>query len=786
MFTWPSGERRSRLIRLLVVVGGDSSAVSLGDDQNDDSERSMGGAGTGAGISDSERDGDEVAVTELAAREKQPVTKRLASAVYGSGSGSGGSKSKSRKGREKLYCVKVSWLRSTTFRSSAVERLDGPSSTEDDIVPEIPNVMSGGGSADIYDFQSARSSASQGAAALLAPRAPPSRSSSSVDSDGLRGTNFVRDSFMSSSERSATSMHGTPGGGGGSSSRKSTLSFPSIPRPYGGLSRSKSADNDDTTSGRQSPARPSRVSRDRRVASEAVGDRNRAVESASDSALNYNLPPRSTLLPSSERAAGSTSDVPLLPSVASLDEADEADAPVTGVGALNAYAASGIAKHYQTQVALQKYQTEEEHQKSMQLMYLSAKRAAHKRNKKRFVQGSKIAAAAAAVTTASVLTAGVGLAIGLVFVGITAAAGGSGFVAEAGYKRTKDSTSLVIAAPTLEEAQAWRDAILAAIAAQGGDGGALAAAAASAGSAATLDADPRMVRSPANSPRSEVSRISAKAPKHGEPINLDNHGSQVPTSFETQWVPVDTSPSLLGIGGGFSSTGGMRIFREEPISSTGATRSDRIMYRERKSMLAVVGSEGQYACLPLKASVVLPSSPLDAFMCLMSHSRIEDPHQVPLVPNSGQRASFRVVETIDDHCDIVHLIHRPLYLFPSWTAPRDYCLFRYWRFEADGTYMICYDSVEHRECPPMPGYVRGSLYGVHTIAPRRRHRRGGARAAGVDDEECLLTHHVQVDPKGWVPKASPSSSISGQHLEKFHRGDVVWLCRSIWHIRIAL
>eukprot|EP00562_Extubocellulus_spinifer_P005857 CAMPEP_0178520734 /NCGR_PEP_ID=MMETSP0696-20121128/27567_1 /TAXON_ID=265572 /ORGANISM="Extubocellulus spinifer, Strain CCMP396" /LENGTH=1252 /DNA_ID=CAMNT_0020151621 /DNA_START=173 /DNA_END=3932 /DNA_ORIENTATION=- len=755
------------------VGGSGSSAVSLGDEHNDDSERSI-----------SERDNDEVAMTELAAREKQPVTKRLASAVYGSSSGgsSGGSggigssgtssgKSKSKKGREKLYCVKVSWLRSATFKSSAVERIDGPSSTDDDGVPEIPNVMSGGGSADGYDYQSATrsSSSAQGAAApLLAPRASPSRSSSSVSSGGLRGTNFLPDSFTSSSERSAVSMQGTPSGGGGggsSTSKKSTSPFPSIPRPYVGLSRSKSADNDDnaSSSGRQSPARPSRISRDRRVASEAVGDRNRTVDSASDSALNYSLPPRSALLPSQDGAAGSTSDVPLLPSVASLDGADT---PVTGVAALNAYAESGIAKHYQTQVALQKYQTEEEHQKSMQLMYLSAKRAAHKRNKKRFVQGSKIAAAAAAVTTASVLTAGVGLAIiGLVFVGLTAAAGGSGFVAEAGYKRSKDSTSLVIAAPTLEEAQAWRDAILAAIAAQGGDGGAPAAA-----SAATLDADPRMVRSPANSPRSAGIEDVGITPKHGERINLENHGPQVPTSFETQWVPVDTSPSLLGIGGGFSSTGGMRIFREEPISSTGTTRSDRVMYRQRKSMLAVVGSEGQYACLPLKASVVLPSSPLDAFMCLMSHSRIEDPHQVPLVPNSGQRASFRIVETIDDHCDIVHLIHRPLYLFPSWTAPRDYCLFRYWRFEADGTYMICYDSVEHRECPPMPGYVRGSLYGVHTIAPRRRHRRGGARAVGVDDEECLLTHHVQVDPKGWVPKASPSSSFPANILRTFAGG----------------
>ena len=758
---------------------GGAAAVIFGDadhhfnEESGSSERSGGTYSIAAGqCSDSDRE-QQVGVSELTARERQPVTKRLASAVYGSSNGSGSSKAsasasaagaagksttKTKKGREKLYCIKISWLRAgssggSSNATSSPDRSKNAAATlpsggvgDDDQIPEIPNIASVASADTMHTANMNMAPLSPRLAPI--PSSPISVSAHSVDSDGLRGTEFVRE------------------GGGGSGTGSAATSSPTssrIPRPPSiGNGRSKSYDSEGggrqqpsgrSTSETVSPTKPPSVSRHRRTTSEAVG----GAASASDgAAVSYVLPPRndgsqrSTDLPPRRPSLSTTPDVtgdiPLLPSVASLDGAENA-----GTG----NAESGIAKHYQTQVALQKSHTEEEYQKALQLMHLSAKRAAYKKNKKRFVQGSKIAAAAAAVTTASVLTAGVGLAVGLVFVGITAAAGGSGAMAEASYKRSKDSTSLVIAAPTLEEAQAWRDAILAAIAAQGNG-----AVARGIGKQSSLfKVDPRsMLRSPATSPRNDTSGDAMGGLSPRSMDSADNQGFGLPISFETQWIPIDTSPSLLGIGGGLSSTGGMRIFREEPLVLSGATRTDRQMYRQRKSMLAVVGSEGHYACLPLKASLVLPASPLDAFMWLMSHSRIENPDQVPLQPNSGQRASFRIIETIDDHCDIIHVVHRPLYLFPSWTAPRDYCLFRYWRFEADGTYIICYDSVEHRECPPTPEYVRGSLYGVQTIAPKRRHRRSGAHPRGVDDEECLLTHHVQVDPKGWVPKSSSASS----------------------------
>jgi len=104
------------------------------------------------------------------------------------------------------------------------------------------------------------------------------------------------------------------------------------------------------------------------------------------------------------------------------------------------------------------------------------------------------------------------------------------------------------------------------------------------------------------------------------------------------------------------------------------------------------------------------------------------------------------VETIDEHSDIIQLFFKPIYLFPSWCVARDFCLLRYWRLDDDGSYIVCYDSVLHRECPPIDGHVRGELHGAYTIAPRKD---------GDEIAECLLTHIVQVDPRGWVPTFSP-------------------------------
>ena len=47
-----------------------------------------------------------------------------------------------------------------------------------------------------------------------------------------------------------------------------------------------------------------------------------------------------------------------------------------------------------------------------------------------------------------------------------------------------------------------------------------------------------------------------------------------------------------------------------------------------------------------------------------------------------------------------------MYLFPLLTAPRDFVLYQFWKYDDDGTYKICFDSGEHRDCPAVPLYVR--------------------------------------------------------------------------------
>ena len=178
---------------------------------------------------------------------------------------------------------------------------------------------------------------------------------------------------------------------------------------------------------------------------------------------------------------------------------------------------------------------------------------------------------------------------------------------------------------------------------------------------------------------------------------------------------------------------------------------------------------------------------MNAFMCAMSCGLIQD-GMVPANPDesfdpfqgdvgTGNKA-FRVIETLDSHSDIIHLFFRPLYLFPSWTTPRDFCLLRYWRLDDDGSYVICFDSVVHPDCRKSDSHVRGEMHAVYTIAPRREgetaqnfdvgietsssqgsYSTPGTRhpmTPGSEIAECLLTQIVQVNPRGWVPTSGGS------------------------------
>jgi Protein ENHANCED DISEASE RESISTANCE 2, C-terminal/START domain len=367
--------------------------------------------------------------------------------------------------------------------------------------------------------------------------------------------------------------------------------------------------------------------------------------------------------------------------------------------------------------------------------YLSQKKANKKKQQKLLLHGTKVAVAASAAAGVAILTAGVGLVAGLAFVGIGAAAGASSTTSGLGLPKRGKRSEIVIATPSYEEAKLWRS---------------------------TLDAHLEYE----NLKETTWGKILFEGGKVNnafiarelgstsfEDLN-DRRGGDKPFLFEpsTQWTPLDGFVlSLLGPG-----NQGLRIFREEK----GREYPEAQQSRPAHSMFTNLSVDGE-KCAPLKSHIVLNTSPLDAFMCIMSYARImPDGIENSFGPRSEQAASFRVVEKIDDHMDIVHLVFRPLYLFPSWTYPRDFVLVRYWRFEPDGSFVICYESVQHRYCPPVDGYVRGEMHQAYTISPTKAafNRKAGANLDS-QPHDCLLTAVVQVDPRGWVP-ISPFPYVS--------------------------
>jgi len=400
--------------------------------------------------------------------------------------------------------------------------------------------------------------------------------------------------------------------------------------------------------------------------------------------------------------------------------------------------------------------TEFERQREEDLQYLrdqflSTQLANKKRKTRQFVQGTKIAAAAGAAIGLTVVTAGIGLVAGLVVLGVGAAAGGGGAVVQAAFK-TKVTGELVIASTDYETACLWKtylDVSKDSDSIKKSTWGQLFVSDGRKSNAALL---PRMLVFQENGNNNSGSDRHIGHSMSG----VGDVSNSLEIEQEKKWEPLDGGwASYLGVG-----AQGLRIFRE--VSGVSSARPP-----------TTFSLDGP-ACDPMKAHVVIRTSPLDAFLCLMSYGRITTPlcrsdgDGLPLSPNSEQRASFRIIESIDDQTDIIHMVFRPLFLWPSWTAPRDYCLFRYWRLEQDGSYVVCYESMQHEDCPLTDGYVRGVLHQVITIAPQKRtfRRRGkrhggnvtssagdGSSGASKLPQECLMTAVTQVDPKGWVPTA---------------------------------
>lgn len=367
--------------------------------------------------------------------------------------------------------------------------------------------------------------------------------------------------------------------------------------------------------------------------------------------------------------------------------------------------------------------------------------------KKRAVVVTKVGVAAGTAIGVGLVTAGVGIVAGLAFLGISAVVGGTAGAAEVGLKNAfKKKDHLTIATTNYELAKLWKhrlDACLEQESFKQSTWGQLFIAEGRKTTNAlistvwSMDEDDPSSRAAQTIPRAiPKERTNRKATLFLKDPNFFAHA-------QAQWKPLEGGwVSFLG-----SGAQSLRVFKEESF------RIDR--QSQRIAPLAVGGS----VCTPLRTQVVLNAHPTEAFLCIMSYARIRSLHSEDyLSPNSGQTASYRLIEKYDDHTDVIHLFCRKLFLFPSWTEARDFVLLRYWRYEPDGSYVICYESIEHPLCPPQRSFVRGEMHQVYTIAPPKVK---DYRKKSPNESECLLTSVVQVDPKGWIP-ARPIFFFSNQ------------------------
>jgi Protein ENHANCED DISEASE RESISTANCE 2, C-terminal/START domain len=436
-----------------------------------------------------------------------------------------------------------------------------------------------------------------------------------------------------------------------------------------------------------------------------------------------------------------------------------------------------------TSSALGVYKDEADEEKSyLRHMYLTDKKLHQQRTKRKLVEGTKIAAAAGAAVGVAVATAGLGIFAGLLFLGVGAAAGGAAGGAMAIHSwgrgdKTKagGGGEIIMASIDYETMKKWKACLDAGLLSSGtikkskwgqlfvGEGN----------NKRRLTIFPRGVLANGNAGGGpNVLTMSAGGGERGmngflagDGVGGDHAHDRALYYFDDtcKWRPLEGGwTAILGTG-----MQGLRIFREERVvkkdsgayedpPEMGNNADNRIRWATNN--LSIDGRP--YA--PLKSHVILNAAPLDAFLCLMSFGLLKNDSD--LTPNSGQRSSFRIIETIDDNTDIIHLVCNPLYLFPCWTFPRDFVLYRYWRVEHDGCFVVCYESVTHNDCPAHPDFVRGEMHQVITFAPDKktnRRKAGGSKEQQAPQRECLMTAVVQVDPKGWIP-STPLTFLANQ------------------------
>eukprot|EP01038_Epipyxis_sp_PR26KG_P016207 gene16207-22043_t len=323
--------------------------------------------------------------------------------------------------------------------------------------------------------------------------------------------------------------------------------------------------------------------------------------------------------------------------------------------------------------------------------------------------GSKVAAAAVGGIVVGALTSGIGLLAGMMVVGMGAAAGG-GAVAMNQLPSEKEKI-LVLACDSYEEAQIWVNKIEMQINNLLGD---------NILNGIHVGGSNRHYHRSRHIPRPEV---------HLEEVE--------------EWIT--NSKWKL-----YSTFEGARLQQlihrtdDDNINNYESFFNYNRFVRQQNNH----NNSNENSTLPcLRINIGINGSPGDTFSSIMNF--------IPAL-RTGVIKSIRVVEVIDNFNDVIHMKLEPIFTYPTWSAPRDFCLMRYWKDNSDGSYLICLDSTTHNDCPLVTGYVRGDLHAAYLITPPKSRPMGvqtkGMIAENEDEEstECLLVFIAQMDPKGWV------------------------------------
>eukprot|EP01041_Mallomonas_annulata_P010075 gene10075-20994_t len=286
-----------------------------------------------------------------------------------------------------------------------------------------------------------------------------------------------------------------------------------------------------------------------------------------------------------------------------------------------------------------------------------------KSEKAQYISGGGIAAVAVGGIVLGALTAGVGLVAGMVIVGMGAAAGGGAVAVQ--HAVAEKEKYLTLACKSHQEAEKW------------------------------------------------VSCIESQIRKLGDSIfglpyipgcimNSGSKGHHAPQQIRLEEIDEWIRSSTWRVS---NVVQGIRIFEQSNRFISKNNDSSFTTSHESSSSTSTSMTD-----LPpcLRINMSMNGSPSDVFMSIMKEKTA-----VSVLP--GIIKSMRIIETINNYTDIVHIILDPIFIYPTWTSPRDFCVMRYWRNDSDGSYAICMDSTFHHDCPLVLGYVRFINVGVGRI-----------------------------------------------------------------------